>query len=80
MDEERGRPRPPDIEAGATVRMKRLRVSDKPEGIETRAHGSPEIDTTSEGERENLPDELEAGETYRDARIRRHVEIRLTDA
>ena len=79
MDENQRRSRPPDIEAGATVQMKRLRFREKPE-VEAHAKGSPDVETTSEGERENLPDEVEPGKVYRNARIRRHVEIRLTDS
>jgi hypothetical protein len=66
----------PDIEIGASARAKRLRFRDKPR-TEVELHGEiaePErgadIDMTSAGERENLPDEVEPGVTYRDVSVR----------
>jgi hypothetical protein len=79
MDENRGRRRAPDVEAGATVTMKRLRFTEKPREVEARGHGSPGVETTSEGERRNLPDEVQADQVYRDALIRRHAGVWLSD-
>jgi hypothetical protein len=54
--------------------MKKLRVEEV-DGVETKAHG----DADSEGGRENLPDEVEEGKTYRDAAVRRRVSVRLRE-
>ena len=60
--------RPPDVEIGATARAKRLRFEEKPEtSVEFRGDSIAESDSGSE--RENLPDEVEPGVTYRDVRI-----------
>jgi len=72
------RPPGPDIEAGAEVRMKRVRFEEDPE-VETSTHLEPGGKTRSESERENLPKQVEAGKTYRNARIRKQVEIRLQE-
>jgi hypothetical protein len=59
----------PDIEIGAVVRAKKLRFKSKPEtDIEFR--GEPEIKSGSGSKRENLPDEVEPGVTYRDVHVR----------
>ena len=72
------RERPADIEVGAAVRMKKLRVEEKSD-VEARSHGRPAYETETTDERENLPDEVETGETYRNASIKKHVSIRLAD-
>jgi hypothetical protein len=69
-------PRPADIEVGATVRMKKVRFVHK-SGIETKTYGTPSRDSETVDERENLPEELESGKTYRDAWINKHVAVRL---
>jgi hypothetical protein len=67
MSERRDRGEPPaDIEIGATVRADRLRFRNKPE---VEVEYEPEEDSDSHAERENLPDEVEPGRTYRDVRI-----------
>jgi hypothetical protein len=59
----------PDIEIGAVVRAKKLRFKSKPKtDIEFR--GEPEIESGSGSKRENLPDEVEPGVTYRDVHVR----------
>jgi hypothetical protein len=68
-DERRDRP---DIEMGAVVKAKRLRFKRVPE---------TDVDVGNDGEsgseRENLPDEVEPGVTYRDVRVRWGAAARL---
>ena len=70
--------RPPDIELGARVRMKELRVEDTHE-VHASTHGTPGHESESVRETENLPNELEPGKTYRRARVRRYVSIRISE-
>jgi hypothetical protein len=58
----------PDVEIGAVVRAKKLRFRKKPE-TEVRVEGEPGVDRESGSSRENLPDEVEPGVTYRDVRV-----------
>ena len=68
----------PDIEIGASVRAKKLRFKSKPKTkveFDERSEASleslePEIETGSGSQRENLPDEVEPGVTYRDVHVR----------
>jgi hypothetical protein len=62
----------PDIEIGAVVKAKRLRFHKKPEA-EVRVEGQG----GSGSERENLPDTVEPGVTYRDVRVAWHAAARL---
>jgi hypothetical protein len=54
----------PDIQIGALVKAKRLRFKKKPE-TEVRVEG----EGGSGSVRENLPEEVEPGVTYRDVRV-----------
>ena len=65
MGESRRRDRRPDVEIGASVKAKALRFKRKPE-TKVEIHG----EGGTHGERENLPDEVEPGVTYRDVRVR----------
>jgi hypothetical protein len=60
---------PAEIEAGATVKAKKLRFESVPE-TEVRFPGSDEERSGSHTERENLPEEVEPGVTYRDVKVR----------
>ena len=70
----------PDIQIGAAAKAKKLRFKKKPETqVEFEKHGeanledlAPELDiqTASGSKRENLPDEVEPGVTYRDVQVR----------
>jgi hypothetical protein len=60
---------PAEIEAGATVKAKKLRFESVPE-TEVRFPGSDEEHSDSHTERENLPEEVEPGVTYRDVKVR----------
>ena len=80
MGDEGGPPPSPDVEIGAAARARRLRFRRKPRvEVETKAHVevnpelADELDIDAEGgsraERENLPDEVEPGVTYRNVRV-----------
>lgn len=71
-------PRMADIEIGAAAYARRLRFRRKPEA-EVEFHGSPEVESDSYTERENLPDEVEPGKTYRDVRVGWVAGARLDD-
>ena len=58
-----------DIEIGAAAKARKLRFKRKPEA-EVRFPGSAEDRSGSHTERENLPDEVEPGVTYRDVKVR----------
>ena len=58
----------PDVEIGAVVRAKRLRFKRVPD-TEVSFPGDPAPEAGSGSERENLPDEVEPGVTYRDVRV-----------
>jgi hypothetical protein len=72
------RPDEPDIEIGAVVRAKKLRFKKGPKTkvefdkrSEVDLEGEmPEVETVSGSKRENLPDEVEPGVTYRDVHVR----------
>jgi hypothetical protein len=64
----------PDIQIGAVVSAKRLRFKSKPK-TEVRVTG----EGGSRSERENLPDEVEPGVTYRDVRVGWLAEASLED-
>jgi len=71
-------PRVADVEIGATARARRLRFNRKPEA-EVEFRGSPEVESDSHTERQNLPDEVEPGKTYRDVRVGWVAGARLDD-
>ena len=58
-----------DIEIGAAARAKRLRFNRVPE-TETSFETGPDGESDSHTERENLPEQVEPGVTYRDVRVR----------
>jgi hypothetical protein len=66
--------RPPDVEIGASVRARKLRFKNRPQ-TETALEG---VDRSS-SERENLPDEVEPGVTYRDVRVRWRLAAAIED-
>lgn len=65
----------PDIEIGAVVKAKKLRFKTVPE-TEVRAGGEPAVGG-SNTERENLPEKVEPGVTYRDVTVRWRAAARL---
>lgn len=70
--------REPDVEISASVRAKELRFECKPE-VKVGIFGEPAVSGGSTSERENLPDELEPGRTYRDVAVRWRLAARLED-
>jgi hypothetical protein len=70
--------REPDVEMSAAVRAKELRFECKPE-VEIGAHADSPASAESVSERENLPEELEPGVTYRDIAVRWRLSARLED-
>ena len=65
-------PKNPDIEFTADVKAKELRFEEVPE-TEVRFSGHPERESASGTDRENLPDEVEQGVTYRDPKVRLRI-------
>jgi hypothetical protein len=86
---DRDRAGEPDVEIGAAASAKKLRFKRKPRvEVNTYAHSEldPELaremekiegEAGSHTERENLPDEVEPGVTYRDVRVRWRAAARL---
>ena len=79
----------PDIEIGAAVRARRLRFRRKPE-VDVEFEGRSriqsderiedlELESGSDSERRNLPDEVEPGVTYRDVKVLWGAAARLRD-
>jgi len=66
----------PDIEIGASVRAKKLRFKSKPK-TKVEFRGEPRIESGSGSKRENPPDEVEPGVTYRDVHVRWGAAARL---
>jgi hypothetical protein len=66
----------PDIEIAAAATAKRLRFHKRPD-TEVRFEGQPDIDCVSGSERENLPERVEPGVTYRDIRVRWRAAAKL---
>jgi hypothetical protein len=70
--------REPDVEIAAVLRADELRFECKPE-VHVSAYADSPASAESVSERENLPDMLEPGVTYRDFAVRWHVAARLGD-
>jgi hypothetical protein len=70
--------REPDVEIAAAVRADELRFECKPQ-VEVRAYADSAASAESVSARENLPDELEHGVTYRDFAVSWRVAARLSD-
>lgn len=66
------KPENPDIEFTADVKANWLRFEEVPE-TEVRFTGHPERESASGTDRENLPDEVEPGVTYRDPKVRLRI-------
>ena len=58
-----------DVEIGAAAKAKRIRFHRKPK-TKVEFEGRPDYESDSHTERENLPDEVQPGVTYRDVEIR----------
>jgi hypothetical protein len=70
--------REPDVEITASVRADELRFECKPQ-VRVRAYANAPAEAESISERENLPDELEPGTTYRNFAVRWRLAARLND-
>ncbi|HET7480090.1 MAG TPA: hypothetical protein VFJ72_11305 [Rubrobacteraceae bacterium] len=69
----------PDIEITAGVKTRRLRFEKVPE-TEVRFRGYPDRESVSGTDRENLPDRVERGVTYRDARVRLRIASEIAES
>jgi hypothetical protein len=67
----------PDIEIGAVVKARKLRFKTVPK-TEVRA-GGRHAEGGSNTERENLPEQVEPGVTYRDVTVRWRAAARLDE-
>jgi hypothetical protein len=70
--------REPDVEMAASVRADEVRFECKPE-VRVGAYANAPATAESVSERENLPDEIEPGVTYRDISVRWRLAARLDD-
>jgi hypothetical protein len=66
----------PDIDISTSVRAKKLRFETVPE-TKVWFEGEPGERSSSETERENLPDEVEPGVDYRDIAVRWSARSRI---
>lgn len=77
----------PAIDIQAEVKAKAVRFNEAPEAdaefsgevADRTSEEQPEIEAGSTTERENIPEEVEPGVTYRDVRIRWHAAAKITD-
>lgn len=68
----------PDIDVSTSVKAKELRFERVPEtGLRFESDPSHDHDSRSKVERENLPDEVEPGVTYRDVKVDWSVASRI---
>jgi hypothetical protein len=70
--------REPDVEIAVSLRADEVRFECKPE-VRVLASASSPAQAESSSERENLPDELEPGVTYRSFAVRWRAAARLED-
>lgn len=70
--------REPEVEMRFSVRAEELRFECKPE-VDVVAFADSPATAESQSERENLPDELEPGVTYRDIAVRWRAAAWLSD-
>jgi hypothetical protein len=70
--------REPDVEMAASVRAEEVRFECEPE-VRIRAYSDSPATAEHVSERENLPDEVEPGVTYRDVTVRWRLAARLED-
>ena len=71
--------REPDVEISAAIRAKEVRFECKPD-VDVRAYADSPASAESVSERENLPEEVEPGVTYRDVAVRWRLAARLEDS
>ena len=61
--------RRPDLDFSTSVKAKEVTFERVPEKRKVTYYGEPGHDTDAEVERENIPEEPEAGVTYRDVKV-----------
>jgi hypothetical protein len=66
----------PDVEIACSVRAREIRFEIVPE-TKVWFDGEPGVESSVHSERENLPDEVEPGVTYRDVRVRWWAQARI---
>lgn len=66
----------PDVDVSISVRARELRFGIVPE-TKVSFEGEPAVRSSSRTERENLPDEVEPGVTYRDIGMRWQARARI---
>ena len=70
--------REPDLEIAASVRADEVRFASRPK-VSVRAYANVPATAGSASERDNLPDVVEPGVTYRDVSVRWRAWLRLDD-
>jgi hypothetical protein len=70
--------RAPDVEMAAAAHAEELRFECRPE-VRVSAHADVPATAQARSERENLPDEVEPGVTYRDVSVRWRAAAWLAD-
>lgn len=70
--------REPDVEMAASARAEEVRFECKPE-VRVGAYADAPATAESVSERDNLPDEVEPGVTYRNVSVRWRLAARLDD-
>ena len=70
--------RGPDVEIAAAARAKELRFAEKPR-VRIGAYSDQRATAVSSSQRENLPDEIEPGVTYRNIAVRWSLAARFED-
>lgn len=67
----------PDLEFSTSAKAKEVRFGRVPERRKVTYYGEPGHDTDAKVERENIPEEPEAGVTYRDVKVDWEVAQRI---
>jgi len=70
--------REPDLEIAVSARADEVRFECKPQ-VRVRAYSNVPATAESISERDNLPDEVQSGVTYRDISVRWRASVRLDD-
>lgn len=71
-----GRPKRPDLDFFTSVKAKEVKFGRVPEK-KVRYYGEPDHDTQVDVERENIPEDPEAGVTYEDVKVSWSVAQRI---
>ena len=74
-----GKPQNPDIALDADVRMHELHFEEVPDP-EVRFEGNTGRNSVWRSKRENLPDEVQKGVIYRNARVRLRIATEIVDS